>query len=67
MVCVQCAIKNNQSEGLEETVEEVGQGKIGELKMEGGGGGVVFYMSTESAQTNKHGLHHSDMITLQVM
>ena len=39
MVCVECAIKNNQSEGLEETVEEVGQGKIGELKMEGGGGG----------------------------
>ena len=62
---MQCAIKNNQSEGLEETVE-VGQGKIGELKMEGGGGGV-FCISTESAQTNQHGLHHSDMITLQVM
>jgi hypothetical protein len=44
MVCVECAIKNNQSEGLEETVEggrEVGQGKSGELKMEGG------YMSTD--------------------
>ena len=66
MVCVEFAIKNNQSEGLEETVE-VGQGKIGELKMEGGGGGVVFCISTQSAQTNKQGLHHSDMITLQVM
>ena len=66
MVCVEFAIKNNQSEGLEETVEEVGQGKSGELKMEGGGGGV-FCISTESAQTNQHGLHHSDMITLQVM
>ena len=43
MVCVQCAIKNNQSEGLEETVEEVGQGKSGELKMEGGGGGCVLH------------------------